>query len=81
MRLKVKQEPHQNSSMPRNRRQEKIHDLQRAISVNYIQTTEFLVVASLAIQALLGRSSSPSEQTNTLRKTTNTIEMDLHNPT
>jgi hypothetical protein len=61
----------------------KIQDLQRAISVNYIQTTAFLASASLAIQTLLAgsSSSSPSEQINTLRKATNTMELALHNPT
>jgi len=58
-----------------------MHDLRRAISVNYIQTTAFLAVASFAIQALLAGSPSPSEQINTLRKTTNTMEMGLHNST
>jgi hypothetical protein len=59
----------------------KIHDLQRAISANYIQTTVFLAEASLAIQKLLAEPSSPSEQINTLRKTTNTMELDLQKPT
>jgi hypothetical protein len=46
----------------------KIHDLQIAISVNYVHTTAFLAETSLAIQTLLAGSSSPSEQINTLQK-------------
>ena len=59
----------------------KIRDLQRAISVNHIQTAAFIADASLAIQTLLAGSSSPLEQINILRKTTNTLQLDLHNPT
>ena len=60
---------------------EKIQDLQRAISVNDIQSTGYFADGSLAVLALLAGSSSPSEKINTLQKTTKTTELDLHNPT